>query len=63
VIGTGGAEGADAQPASRIVISTMRTATLVDRDRSMRLNPHGQEELKPMPPAFRLHVEPQAQRT
>src|SRR5215467_4877054 len=32
VMGTGGAEGADAQPASRVAVSTIRTAMLIDRD-------------------------------
>jgi hypothetical protein len=32
VIGTGGAEGADAQPASTTVASTIRTAGLIARD-------------------------------
>src|SRR5215831_8232334 len=32
VMGTGGAEDADAQPASRVAVSTIRTAMLIDRD-------------------------------
>src|SRR5262245_9149902 len=32
VIGTGGAECADAQPASRVAVSTIRTAMLINRD-------------------------------
>jgi len=45
VIGTGGAECADAQPASRVAVSTIRTAMLINRGGFMWHNLAWEKEL------------------